>query len=257
MKPGLKIAVSGKGGVGKTTISALLCRVLAAKGLEVLAVDADSNANLAHGLGVPNPDEVPVLAEMKELIEERTGARKGSFGSYFQMNPQVADIPERFSVPAGKNIRLLTMGSVKTGGGGCSCPEFVFVKSLVAHLVLNSSQALVMDLEAGLEHLGRGVAASVDRLLIVVNPDRVSLLTGRRIVSLAKDLGIPSLRAVANKTAGPEDLAYLKSGIPVDIIASFPYSPTLQASGREGRDGIPEDVRPELESLAKYLTGES
>ena len=174
----MKIAVTGKGGVGKTTLAGTIARILAADGYKVLAVDADPDANLASALGIA-PDVargIVPIADMKELIEERTGAKTGTMGGFFKINPRVDDIPDELSVPL-DGIRLMVMGTVKEGAGGCVCPESVLLRSLVRHLLLRRKEAVILDMEAGIEHLGRGTASAVDAMIVVVEPGARSVRT--------------------------------------------------------------------------------
>lgn len=209
-----KIAVAGKGGVGKTTLSALLAYVLAAAGESVYAIDADPNPTLGQALGFP-PESlarlVPIV-EMKDLIQERTGARPGESGAYFRLNPRVEDIPSRFSV-SHRGISLLEMGEVRGAGAGCVCPENSLVRALVTHLLLRERQSVLLDMVAGLEHLGRGTASAVDVMYIVVEPGQRSLTVAADIAAMARDLGIPRLWAVANKIRSPEDLDFVRKGL--------------------------------------------
>ncbi len=154
----MKLAVSGKGGVGKTTLVALLSRYLVAKGKEVIAVDADPDANLASALGLAHIPITPI-SQMKEFIEERTGS-KGGYGSYFKINPEVGDLPERFSI-VDNGLRLMVMGGVPSGGSGCICPESAMLRALMTHLLLHRDQFVLLDMEAGIEHLGRATARAV------------------------------------------------------------------------------------------------
>ena len=214
-----KIAITGKGGVGKTTLAALLAYHYASRGLRVVAIDADPDANLAAALGIPDEKAqaiVPV-SEMSELIEERTGAKPGGYGAFFKLNPRVDDIPDRFSVHH-RGIDLLVMGSVDMGGSGCVCPESVLLKNLVTHLLLHRDQVLIMDMEAGIEHLGRATAQAVDAFVVVVEPGRRSVQTARTVLRLANDIGLRRVAAVGNKVRGPEDAAFIQSqldGIPL------------------------------------------
>lgn len=193
----MKIAVTGKGGVGKTTVAALLAHYLAEQGKEVIAVDADPDANLASALGIPAADIPVPISEMKALIEERTGA-KGGYGAFFKINPRVDDIPERFCARKG-NIRLLVLGGVKGGGAGCICPESAVLKALVMHLVLGRDETVILDMEAGFEHLGRATAQGVSAMLVVVEPGSRSLQTAQKIRRLAADVGLSRLAVVINK----------------------------------------------------------
>jgi len=193
----MKIAISGKGGVGKTTLSAMLSGVFALKDQRVIAIDADPDANLASALGVPDETKIVTLAEMHDLIAERTGAQNQP-GGYFQLNPRVDDIPDEYALQIG-NIRMLALGGVARGGGGCICPATAIVKALLIHLIIGRDDILIMDMEAGLEHLGRATAQSMDAIVVVVNPDRWSVQTAVRVRDLAGDLGMKNVFAVANR----------------------------------------------------------
>jgi CO dehydrogenase maturation factor len=246
----MKIAISGKGGTGKTTLAALLCRALEAAGRDVVAVDADSNPNLAWALGVPDAGNVTPLAEMEDLIREKTGAEKGRYGAYFKMNPEVADIPGRFQLELGK-VHLLVMGSVEQGGTGCVCPEYVLIRNLIAHLLLNSNQDMVVDMEAGLEHLGRGVTDRVDALLVVVGPNRVSCLTARRVRKLAGDIGVRRVLGVGNGVRSAADEEYItREAGDLDFLGFIPHSEGLAESERQGREAF---ALPELRERASAL----
>jgi CO dehydrogenase maturation factor len=231
----MKIAISGKGGVGKTTLSAMLSGTLAMEGRRVIAIDADPDANLASALGVPDDMNVVPLAEMHDLIAERTGAQNEP-GGYFQLNPKVDDIPDEYALKIG-NIRMLALGGVSQGGGGCICPATAIVKALLVHLIIGRDDALIMDMEAGLEHLGRATAQSMDALIVVVNPDRWSVQTAGRVRVLAGDLGIKNIFAVVNRLGvfgqhdGPEVQAKLdeiQTALgDVPLIGSLPIDPRL------------------------------
>ena len=171
----IKLAITGKGGVGKTTLASLLAHLYAAEGNNVIAIDADPDANFAMALGLTQAQaqQITPIAELEDLIEERTGAKPGSGAPFFKLNPRVDDIPERFSVKI-DGIRLLIMGTVKSGGGGCMCPESALLKSLMSHLLFRESDVVIMDMDAGVEHIGRGTAQAVDILIIVVEPGRRS-----------------------------------------------------------------------------------
>jgi CO dehydrogenase maturation factor len=231
-----KIAITGKGGVGKTTLAALLARAAKSRGYSVLAVDADPDPNLAMALGIAGSarDAIVPLSEMNDLIEERTGAKKGSMGAYFKMNPRVDDIPDRFAVDS-DGVRLVVMGSVDTGGSGCVCPESVLLKAFVTHLLLRSDEFVVLDMEAGVEHLGRGTAQSVDALIIVIEPGQRSIQTARTIKRLADDLGIQRMLIVANKLHEPAEEAVLKEALPdFEFLGSLPYSEAVQRAELAG-----------------------
>ena len=206
---GLKLAISGKGGVGKTTLAALLIRTFNEQGKRVLAIDADPDANLAAALGIPNPQSIPPIANMKALIEERTGAKGGSMGSFFRLNPKVDDLPEKLSV-AVDHIKFMRLGGVNKGGGGCICPESTLLKTLVTHILLARDEVVVMDMEAGIEHLGRGTASAMDKLIVVVEPGRRSVDTAHNIKRLAADIGLNRIVLVGNKIRGEADRKFLE-----------------------------------------------
>jgi CO dehydrogenase maturation factor len=237
----MKIAVSGKGGVGKTTFASFLIRALADEGKRVLAIDADPDANLAQALGVKNSDQIVPISQMKELIEERTEAKVGTMGSFFKLNPKVDDLPERLSIKV-DSIKLMVMGGVKKGGAGCICPESTLLKSLVRHIVLARDEAVVLDMEAGLEHLGRGTAMSVDRLVVVVEPGRRSIETAHQIRRLAGDIGLKKLTFVGNKIRSERDRAFLLEQMPdFQFLGFIPYRTNIIEADLDGRPPFEKD----------------
>ena len=256
----MKLAISGKGGVGKTTLAALLAQVYADAGRQVLAVDADPSPCLAGALGFP--DELRALlhpiAEMDELIEERTGAKPGTVGGFFTLNPRVDDIPERFSV-VHEGVRLLEMGSVDTGGSGCICPESAMLKTLFTHLLFRKDDVLILDMYAGVEHLGRATVDFVDAMLVVVEPNRRSLGTAAQIKSLATDIGLTRLWLVGNKVRNAEEEAFLKAettGLP--LLGVLPADLAVQEADRLGipvYNHVPS-LRKAAEGIAKALEEE-
>ncbi len=253
-----KVAVAGKGGVGKTTFSSLLAYVLAAAGETVYAIDADPNPTLGQALGFPEEllAQVAPVVEMRDLIEERTGSRPGESGAYFRLNPRVEDIPARFSV-SHRGIRLLEMGTVKGAGAGCVCPENSVLRALVTYLLLRERETVLLDLVAGLEHLGRGTAASVDAMFIVVEPGQRSLTVAADIARLARDLGIPALWAVANKVGSEDDLDFIRERIdPLELAGWLPLDQRVIKADMQGAavyDLAPE-VAARVESIAR-VTG--
>ncbi|MBI5955891.1 MAG: AAA family ATPase [Chloroflexi bacterium] len=223
----MKLAVSGKGGVGKTTLVSLLARLYAEEGHKVIAIDADPDANLASALGFPAElaRSIVPISEMKDLIEERTGAKPGTMGGIFRLNPRVDDIPERYSARY-HDVRLLVMGTVKKGGSGCVCPESVLLKSLVRYLLLERSQVVLMDMEAGVEHLGRGTAEAVNAMIVVVEPGLRSVETAHTIAALAGDIRIPHVFAVGCKVRSESDREFILRSLPdVPVLGYLSYSP--------------------------------
>ena len=230
-----KIAISGKGGVGKTTLSALLAHIYAEQNRNVIAIDADPAGGLAEALGLP-PDltaQVTPVAEMEELIYERTGAKPGTFGGFFSLNPRVDDIPDRFSV-SHQGIRFLRLGTIESGGSGCICPESAMLKALVTHLLLYRDEMLILDMEAGVEHLGRATAQAVDAFLAVVEPGRRSLTTADRVRQLAKDIGIDHVYIVGNKVRGEKDWAFIQAESSVPALGYLSANPELTEADMRG-----------------------
>lgn len=253
----MKLAISGKGGVGKSTIAGTLALLWAARGQRVLAIDADPDANLASALGVPPAvrTRVRTIAQERELIEERTGAKVRQFGQMFKLNPEVADISARYAVRH-SGVDLLVLGAIQHAAGGCACPESVLLKHLVMHLVLQPGESLILDMEAGIEHLGRGTAMGVDLMLAVVEPGCRSLDTAARVRDMAGAIGIRRFAVVLNKSVAPdEDRAWIEpefgSGALLGII---PWDARIGATDRAGIS-LPELGQPDL--LAPFQTLDS
>jgi len=232
----MKLAITGKGGVGKTTLTALLAQSYADMGRQVLAVDADPSPCLAGALGFPDElrDELKPIAEMDALIEERTGAKPGTVGGFFTLNPRVDDIPERFSVQH-RGVRLLEMGSVDLGGSGCICPESAILKTLFTHLLFRKDDILLLDMYAGVEHLGRATVDFVDAMLVVVEPTRRSLGTAAQIKKLANDIGLQRLYLVGNKVRNEDEANFLEKETPdIPVIGFLPADLKVQEADRLG-----------------------
>ena len=244
----MKLAITGKGGVGKTTLTALIAQAYADKGRQVLAVDADPSPCLAGALGFPADlrAQLHPIAEMDALIEERTGAKPGTVGGFFTINPRVDDIPERFSV-LHRGVRLLEMGSVELGGSGCICPEAAMLKTLFTHLLFRKDEMLLLDMYAGVEHLGRATVDFVDAMLVVVEPTRRSLGTAAQIKKLANEIGLMRLYLVGNKVRNDEEAKFLETESPdMPLLGCLPVDLKVQEADRLG---IP--VYDHVESLKR------
>lgn len=250
---GLKLAVTGKGGVGKTTLTSLLALTMAKQGRHVLAIDADPSPCLGAALGL-SPEQragLRPIAEMDELILERTGAEPGSSGGYFKLNPRVDDLPERFSLQH-RGVRLLELGGVELGGSGCICPESTILRALVTHILLGRDEAVILDLYAGVEHLGRATADSVDAMLVVVEPTRRSLATAGQIARLAGDLGLARVYLVANKVRGEEDRQFVVHHAgQLPLLATFGADSAVLEADRTGQAAF--DLSPDLRRAAIRL----
>jgi CO dehydrogenase maturation factor len=226
----MKIAVAGKGGVGKSTIAGMLARQFAAEGYKTVAVDVDPDASLARCIGLSEEQiqKIVPLSEMQDFIKKRTGFKDfGVFGSFFKSNPKVDDIPEKFSV-LHEGVRFLQVGTVKEGGSGCYCAENVLIRKLMRHLLVEIDDVIIMDMEAGIEHLSRGTGDAVDLMIVVVEPGQLSMETARRIRDLAKDVGIPSLVVIGNKVRSEKAEEAIRAGLPdFNILGFLPYDETL------------------------------
>jgi CO dehydrogenase maturation factor len=231
----MKLAVSGKGGVGKTTFSSMLARTLSDMGKHVLAIDADPDANLAAALGISNGKAITPIAEMKELIFERTEVKPGTMGGFFKLNPKVDDLPDALSHKK-DNIKLMRLGSVKKGGGGCLCPESTLLRALITHIVLARDEVVIMDMEAGIEHLGRATAQAVDKLIVVVEPGLRSIETAEHIRQLAAEINLKHLLVVGNKIRNQKDQEFLQTHLPdFDFLGFLPYEDVLIEADLDGQ----------------------
>jgi CO dehydrogenase maturation factor len=253
----MNLAISGKGGVGKTTLAALLAQVYAAAGRMVVAVDADPSPCLAEALGFPAEIRVRLrpIAEMDDLIEERTGAKPGTRGGFFTLNPRVDDLPERFSA-AYRGVRLLEMGAVEQGGSGCICPESAMLKTLFTHLLFRKEDMLILDMYAGVEHLGRATVDFVDAMIVVAEPTRRSLGTAAQIRKLAADIGLTRLWLVGNKVQNAAEAAFLEAETPgIPLLGFLPADMAVQEADQLGvsvYDHVPA-LRRAAEQIADSL----
>jgi CO dehydrogenase maturation factor len=214
----LKLAVSGKGGTGKSTITGLLSHYFVRSGYKVLSIDSDPDANLASAIGVPKEEAEKIIpiSEQRLLIKERTGANPKEFGQMFKINPTVDDIPDKFSLNY-RGIKLLVLGAIRKGGSGCACPENVLLKSLLADIILNRDEIVIVDMEAGIEHLGRGSVKSIDMMLIVVEPGSRSVETANNIMKLAGEIGLIKFGVIANKIRSADQIEWIKSQFPENL----------------------------------------
>ena len=259
----MKIAVAGKGGVGKTFVSATLSRILARDGYKVLAVDADPNLNLAYSLGVSYDiaDGIVPLSDNEDLVKEKTGvSAEEALGSMFNMNPRVNDIVDRFGVNSPDDVKLLVMGTVKGGGTGCMCGANALLRVLIQHMLIQRGEVLVMDMVAGLEHLGRGTARRMDAMLVVIEPRMKSVDTVKRILKMAEEIEVETILAVGNKVLRKKDEQFINvkmKELNVPVISLIPYDQNVADADMEGTPTIDYNPNaPAVEAvgeLEKYL----
>ena len=248
----MKIAVTGKGGVGKTTFAATLARLYAAEGRPVLAADVDPDANLGLALGF-DEDTLDSIVPISKLVEERTGATAGN--QFYHLNPKVDDIPDKYGKVC-NGVRLLVLGTVETGGGGCVCPEHVMLKRIINNLVLRREDVVILDMEAGLEHLGRGTTEGVDAFIVVIEPGARSVQTYKNVKRLAKDLGVSQVKVVANKVRTEEDEAFVTGRIPEeDLLGMIHYNTEVMDADRQGKSpyDFSETVTGEIRKIKEKI----
>ena len=246
----MKVAITGKGGVGKTTLSSTLARLYADEGRQVLAADVDPDATLGLALGLSQEevDQIIPISKMRTLVEERTGATAAN--KFFKLNPYVADIPDTFSKDI-NGVKLLVMGTVDVGGSGCVCPEHVMLKSILSSLTYRKGDVVIMDMEAGLEHLGRGTAMNMDQFIVVIEPGARSVQTYHNVKRLASDLGVKRVRVVANKVRDEKDESFVRNAIPAeDLLGIIHYNTEVIDADRNGES--PYDYSPKaIEEIRK------
>lgn len=248
----MKIAISGKGGVGKTTIMALLANQFKKQGKEVLIIDADPSPHMAQTIGIKNIDKIRPIAEMTELLVERSGKTPGS--PFYQINPQVDDLLQKFMIEQ-DGIRLMVLGAIQAAEGGCACPENTVLKRMLTKLLLSPTQVVLLDMEAGVEHLGRGTIAGVDHLLIVVIPSKSSIRTAQKIKKLAIDSGIPRVSFVGNLVQDEDDIQFLQDGLGETPAVVFPDSSVVRKAERRGQPltQLNENISDAPEKLVNFL----
>jgi CO dehydrogenase maturation factor len=257
----MKIAIAGKGGVGKTTLAGVMARYLADEGYTVLTIDADPDANLASALGFPAEllKGVTPLAEMTPLVEERTGAKKGTFSGVFRLNPKVDDIPDTYSVTH-NGVKLLVLGNIPQAEGGCFCPENVLLKGLLHHILVKRDEVVIIDMEAGLEHLTRGSTKHVDAFIVVVEPGQRSIATAHQILRLAQDLAVPKVYGVGNKVTSPEDRVLIEGGLStLMFLGHLSFNQQVIEADKQGISPYDLDgtIKKELKVIIDRLRGEA
>ena len=242
----MKIAISGKGGVGKSTLAAALSLLMAEKKRKVLALDADPAANLANAIGIPEDQRKKIvpISKQKALIEERTGAKVNQYGQMFKLNPEVSDIADKYAINY-NGVSLLVVGAIEKGGSGCACPENILVRALVTNLVLHRNEALIMDMEAGVEHLGRATVSGVDGMLIVVEPGQRAVDCAKMIIGMANDIGLRKLYIIANRVTCHEDETFIRNSFPDrEVLGVIPYSEKVRRSDMNGVSVL-DKIEPE------------
>jgi len=256
---GLKIGIGGKGGVGKTTVCAVWARLFAKDGFDVLAIDADSDTNLASAFGIPGERNPQPLIKMKQLIAERTGAGKDSVGAYFRLNPKVSDLPEKYWLEV-NGLKLLVLGAITQAGAGCACPEGAFLKALLTHTILQREEVVLVDLAAGVEFMGRASVRGIDALVVVVEPGSRSIETAINIAEMAKELGIKHVAAIANKITESPQAETIKSRlVNIPVLANIEYCPAVQQADLQRRgvfqanDGLVEQLRQAKNTLTRLI----
>ena len=244
----MKIAVTGKGGVGKTTFAAVLSRLYADEGKNVLCADVDPDANLGLALGFTEEEllDIVPISEMKELAKQRTEADE--FTKFYKLNPKVDDLPDKLAIEK-NGVKLLIMGTIKTGGSGCVCPEHVLIKRLLGHMIVARDEVVILDMEAGLEHLARGTTSFVDCFIVVIEPGARSVQTYHSVKRLAGDLGVKQVLVVANKVRDEKDEAFIREKIPAeDLLGILHYDPEVAEADRKGESPY-ETARNTVEEI--------
>jgi CO dehydrogenase maturation factor len=230
---GLKIAIGGKGGVGKTTVCAVWAQLLAEEGFDVLAIDADPNTNLASAFGIPSAQSPQPLIKMERLIAERTGTGKDAAGAYFRLNPKVSDLPQKYWLEV-NGVKLLVLGAIEQAGAGCACPQGAFLRAMLTHTILQRQEVVLVDLAAGVEFMGRASIQGVDAVVVVVEPGSRSIETAKNITRMARELGVKHVAAIVNKiTKGSQIEAIRGELTDITTLANIQYYPLVQKADLE------------------------
>ncbi|MHC4395121.1 MAG: ATP-binding protein [Planctomycetota bacterium] len=234
---GIKIAVGGKGGVGKTTVCAVWAQLFAENGFDVLAIDADPNINLASAFGIPSEQSPEPLIKMKHLIGERTGTGKDAVGTYFRLNPKVSDLPQEYWLEV-EGIKLLVLGGITQAGAGCACPEGAFLKALLTHSILQRKEAVLVDSAAGVEFMGRASIQGIDALVVVVEPGARSIETAINMARMGEELGVKQVAAIINKVTEAGQAEAIKAKLTsITVLANISYSSAVQKADLQ-RKGV-------------------
>lgn len=255
----MKIAISGKGGTGKTTLAGILTHLYRKDGYDVLAVDADPDANLASAIGIPpeRQNKIKPISAQRRLIQERTGANPREFGQLFRLNPTVSDIPDGFGIDY-QGIKLLVMGAVRKGGEGCACPENVLLKSLLSEIILRRKEVVIVDMEAGIEHMGRATAKSIDKMLICVEPGSRSIETARAIMKLGRQFGLGEYGIVGNKIRNKNQKIWIEKQFETNWLLGFiPFSETILESDIQQKslfEAMDKNLLPAFQHIYKKLS---
>jgi CO dehydrogenase maturation factor len=245
----MKIAISGKGGVGKTTIMALVARELKNLGKKVLIIDADPSPHMAETLGIKGAEQITPIADMTRLLAERAEKTPGS--PFYQLNPQVNDLIQDFMIEQ-DGMKLMVLGAIQKANGGCACPESHVLRKMLKKMMLTADEFVLLDMEAGVEHLGRGTVAGADHLLIVVIPTRSSIRTALKIKKLADEVGIVRISFIGNLVHGIADADFLEKGLGEAPVALFPESSEIRQAERNESPIIQIDDR--LDNAPAELT---
>jgi len=244
----MKIAVSGKGGVGKTTFVAALAKVFAEGGKKVIAIDADPVSNLGVTMGIKNASEIVPISQMKDLVKERMGTTsEEGYGKIFKLNPLVSDLPDKYSIDC-EGIKLMVLGAIKRGGGGCACPESTLLRTLLSHLILQRDEVVIVDMEAGVEHLGRATVRAVNALIVIVEPGSKSIQTAFHVKKLADDIGLKSIYAVGNKVSADEHRTLIEKGLNgIPVLGFISYNDKIMQTDILGKAALTDNAQLLLE----------